>query len=75
MSRIEEIFDGWRYYIWPTPEIKELAEKRIKICIECEYLNIFNVCSKCFCPCSGKAYSPESKCLDGRWGNINNSIN
>ena len=67
MSRLSEIYEGWKNVIFPTPEIEEMAKERISVCVECENLNILNICSKCCCPHIGKAHSPESRCTENRW--------
>ena len=67
MSKLSEIYEGWKNYIFQTPEIEELAKERIEICAVCEYFSSFHVCIKCGCPSMGKARSPESKCPLGKW--------
>lgn len=67
MSRLTEIYEGWKNYIFPTPEIEKLAKERIEVCVGCEFLNSLNVCTRCTCPTAGKARSPNSICLEGKW--------
>jgi hypothetical protein len=67
MTKLEEIYEGWKNYIFQTPEIEALAKKRIEVCVECKHLNILQICSKCICPKSGKARSPESRCPMNKW--------
>ena len=66
-SKLKEIYEGWKNVIFPTPEIKALAEKRIAVCVDCEHLNVLNVCGKCCCPHVGKAHSPNSRCPMNLW--------
>lgn len=67
MSKLDEIYEGWKNVIFPTPEIEALAKERVQVCVECEYLNILNVCSKCICPKLGKSHSPTSRCPMNKW--------
>lgn len=67
MSKLTEIYEGWKNYIFQTPEIEALAKKRIEVCAECKHLNALHICSKCICPKSGKARSPESRCPMNKW--------
>lgn len=67
MSRLSEIYDGWKNYIFPTPEIEALAKERMEVCVTCEHLSRFNICTKCSCPNVGKVRSPTSICLENKW--------
>lgn len=67
MSRLTEIYEGWKNVVFPTPEVKTLAKRRIKVCIKCEHLNSLNICSKCHCPTLGKAHSLNSRCPMNKW--------
>jgi len=64
MSKLEEIYSGWKNLI--TDEFKETAEERAKICAVCPK-NILNVCSSCGCPLSAKTRSPNTKCPENLW--------
>lgn len=66
MSKLKEIYDGWKNYIFPNPEIESMAKYRASICSECEHL-VLGVCSICGCPSAGKIRSPESQCPIGLW--------
>lgn len=67
MSRLTQIYEGWKNYIFQTPEIEQLAKERMAVCAGCTYLNFLNICSRCTCPKSGKARSPESRCPENLW--------
>lgn len=67
MSRLSEIYDGWKNYTFPNSEIEILAKERIKICIECDKLKKNNTCSMCGCYMPAKARSPKSKCRLKKW--------
>lgn len=67
MSRLTEIYEGWKNYIFQTPEIEVLAKERIAVCAVCIHLNILDICSRCSCPKAGKARSPESRCPENSW--------
>ena len=44
ISKLAEIYDGWKNDAFPTDEIIEMADNRAMICASCP-LNINNVCS------------------------------
>jgi len=67
MSRLDEIYDGWKNYIFRTPEIELMAKERMSICVECEFLSIFDICEVCYCPAQKKVRSPKSHCLKNKW--------
>lgn len=67
MSRLTEIYEGWKNYIFQTPEIEALAKERIEVCSGCIHLNFLNICSRCSCPKAGKTRSPESRCPENLW--------
>ena len=67
MSRFNEIYQGWKNHIFPTPELADMAFKRTKICAACEQLNSFSICSLCYCPVAFKVYSPDTKCKLDKW--------
>jgi len=66
MSRLTEIYEGWKNVIFPTPEIEALAKERALVCAECDFL-ILGVCSKCCCPHLGKTHNPSSRCPENKW--------
>lgn len=47
LKSLREIYEGWRNDMFPTPELRSMAEKRANICASCP-LNKGNVCSKLF---------------------------
>lgn len=70
--KLIEIVQSWYRLINPTPEEKEIAEYRSKICEVCpqnEYLKLgFHVCDMCGCPLQGKIFSPDkSSCPLSKW--------
>ncbi len=73
---------GWKGYVWETPEIKSMAESRAIECAKCdeavygwvasfvedELKDIQGLkCGLCDCPLSGLLRSPDEKCKIGRW--------
>ena len=70
MSKLEEIYTGWKNYIVGNEDIKPLAEQRAKICAMCP-INVKNFCSKeldgCGCYIPAKVCSPNSKCPKDFW--------
>jgi len=67
MSRLSEIFDGWKNYAFPNPSIEELAKERIEICVDCDKLKKNNTCKLCGCYMPAKVRSPKSKCNLNKW--------
>jgi len=67
MSRLEQIYQGWKNYIFPNPEMEALAKKRATICVDCPKLKLNNVCASCGCYIPAKTRSKTSKCPLGKW--------
>ena len=75
MLKIVEIAKAWIAAADPTPEQKEIAEYRIKVCEGCEYrgyekLANSHYCKDCGCPLSRKIFSPlpgEEACPRSYW--------
>lgn len=70
MTQLEEIFLGWKNYIWPNKDIEVLAKKRIKICTDksiCDKLKANKRCAICGCFMPAKVRSPKSKCPRKFW--------
>ena len=69
MLKIVEIAKAWIAAADPTPEQKEIAEYRIKICGECPHKEAVR-CGLCGCPLQKKIFSPKpgpEACPDKRW--------
>lgn len=64
MSRLSEIYDGWKNLIFENPAVEEEAKRRMKICVGCPKLGATNVCKICLCYMPAKTRSPESFCED-----------
>jgi hypothetical protein len=67
MSLLEEIYNGWKNYLFPNLQIEELAKKRAVICVNCPKLKSNKVCSICGCYIPAKVRSPRSKCPIKKW--------
>jgi len=67
MSKLSEIYVGWKNFTFPNPKIEEIAKKRIAICIDCDKLNKKNYCKLCGCYMPAKTKSPKSHCRDKKW--------
>ena len=63
---MNEIFEGFKNIIFTDTKIEEEAERRLKICFDCPFLNRTR-CGKCGCFLKAKTRSPKSKCPDNRW--------
>jgi len=64
-----EIYEGWKNLIFPSPEIEEIAKKRIAICVQndCKKLRANNSCALCGCYMPAKVRSPQSRCMLKKW--------
>lgn len=63
LDKFNEIYSGWKNYIFKSDEVEKIAINRLKICIECDKLNRKNNrCGVCGCPISAKVRSLKSSC-------------
>jgi Zn ribbon nucleic-acid-binding protein len=82
LNKLNNIVRGWAGYVWETPEVKALAEKRAVACADCpnaEWGLIAQLleddvttikglkCSMCDCPLSTKLRSKEEVCPLAKW--------
>jgi len=69
MSQLSEIYEGWKNLTFPSPQIEELAKKRISICVanECKKFKANKSCALCGCYMPAKVRSPKSSCLLKKW--------
>jgi hypothetical protein len=72
MNKIKEIIIAYANAFNPTKEQKEVAEKRLEICMACEFWIqsiIKDYCSKCGCPTKAKVFSPAGAdaCPEKKW--------
>jgi hypothetical protein len=69
MSQLEEIFIGWKNLTFPSPQVEEIAKKRITICVgnQCGKFRKNKSCMLCGCYMPAKVRSPKSKCAIGKW--------
>lgn len=73
MNKIEEIFNSFRIAFNPNDAQAELAGKRIEICNDCEFKQLFPIgpdihiarCSVCGCALKGKIYTPKTYLDEG----------
>lgn len=74
MSLLQEIYNGWKYYIFPNAEVEEIAKKRIAICVEnkCGKFTTKKICKVCGCYMPAKVRSLQSQCPLKKWNVINN---
>lgn len=67
-SLLEQIYDGWKNYIFPNEEMELLAKKRIRFCVDCDKLiKQSKICGKCGCYVPAKVRSKKSKCPLNLW--------
>ena len=67
MSRLSEIYDGWKNYAFPNQQVETMAKERIAICVKCDKLKKNNSCSLCGCYMPAKVRSPKSHCRIKKW--------
>lgn len=67
MSRLSEIYEGWKNFTFPNPKIEGIAKSRIEICVKCENLTNRNICKLCGCFMPAKVRSPKSHCRIKKW--------
>lgn len=80
MSKIQEIYNGWKNLLIPDedlkPYIEEVAKTRIDICRECKHnsknddeihLRFDEHCKLCGCTLSAKTRSLTSNCPVDKW--------
>ena len=68
MGVLNEIYAGWKNYIFPTEAIEKTAKERIRICVEeCASLKNTKTCSICGCYMPAKARSVKSRCPLKKW--------
>ncbi len=36
MSRVSEIYKGWKNYVFANPDVEERAKERLEICVKCD---------------------------------------
>lgn len=77
MALLQEIYNGWKNYIFPNPEIEEIAKKRIAICVnnKCGKFTFKKTCKICGCYMPAKVRSMNSNCPIKKWDVINNENN
>lgn len=72
IEKIKEIITSYATMVNPTDEQKELAEKRLAICMDCEFWSgnqAIQVCKKCGCATKAKVFSPKgaAACPENKW--------
>lgn len=78
MIDYKEIYKAWKISINPTPKQEELAEKRLNVCMGCEYrteivkgLKWSALCKDCGCPINKKVFATTfNACTKKKWGEV-----
>jgi len=78
MIDFKEIFESWKTSFNPTPIQEELAQKRLDVCIGCEYRSEIikgvkwsALCNHCGCPINKKVFSNTfNACTKKKWGEV-----
>ena len=74
----EEIFKAWKASIKPTPKQEEHAQKRLDVCLGCDYrkevlkgVKWSSYCGACGCPINKKIFSSIfNACTKNKWGDV-----
>jgi hypothetical protein len=74
----KEIFDAWKTSLKPSEIQEELAQKRLDVCLGCDYrkevlkgIKWSAYCSDCGCPINKKVFSKNfNPCTKGYWGEV-----
>lgn len=68
IEKLEEIQDGWKNWIWKSPEVEKVALKRAAICAKCNS-NTGRTCGECGCALFAKTRSMKetNKCPLNKW--------
>jgi len=84
MSKLREIFDGYKNLLFENEQVERLAEARLKECEKCKNLDNFELtimgkknkmylhCKLCICYVPAMLRSPTKKCKAGKWNNLLN---
>lgn len=80
MSKLQEMYDGWRNLLVPSEEMEKIVEpiaaRRLAICEACPFHSMYHKtirfdkhCTLCGCTLSAKTRSLASSCPDNppRW--------
>ncbi len=78
MIDYKEIFEAWKTSFNPTPKQEELAEKRLNVCLGCDYrkevlrgVKWSAYCGDCGCPLNKKVFSKNfNPCTKGYWEEV-----
>lgn len=78
MIDYKEIFEAWKTSYNPTPKQEEQAQKRLDVCLGCEYRQeIFKqvkwsaYCGDCGCPLNKKVFSKlYNPCTRKKWEEV-----
>jgi hypothetical protein len=74
----KEIFDAWKTSFNPTEIEEELAQKRLDVCLGCDYrkevlkgIKWSAYCGDCGCPINKKVFSKNyNPCTQKKWKNV-----
>jgi hypothetical protein len=78
MIDYKEIYEAWKISFNPTKQQEDLAQKRLKVCIDCEYRSEMvkgvkwsALCTDCGCPLNKKVFATTfNACTQKKWGEV-----
>jgi hypothetical protein len=81
MIDYKEIFEAWKISLNPTQQEEELGQKRLNVCLGCEYrkellkgLKWTAYCNDCGCPLNKKVFSKTfNPCTQKKWKDVDSN--
>jgi hypothetical protein len=74
MNKLQIIMDGWKNFVFKSPEVEKIAKQRAEICSSCDncvFISGKGVgCSKCMCPFVSKLRATGERCPLGKWESV-----
>lgn len=75
LTKLDLIYEGYKNVLFPTPQTKEMAQQRAKVCAACPHMaavggenrKIAIACMLCGCVIAAKTASPKESCPIGKW--------
>jgi hypothetical protein len=72
------IYEAWKISFNPSKKQEDLAQKRLKVCIDCEYRSEMvkgvkwsALCTDCGCPLNKKVFATTfNACTQKKWGEV-----
>jgi len=66
-KELQNFYEGWMNYAFPSKEADELSKKRVAICKKCNHFTKRGRCRKCGCFMVAKSRAKQAKCPIKLW--------